>query len=282
MYPHPIPRRHHGLRIAYGAAAALLIALWLLPLFAVMLTSLRTLAEIDAGAFWTWPRHLAFANYADVFRQTGMARYMLNSAIITIPAVAGAITLSTLAGFALAKYRFRGNLLLFAMFIGGNFVPYQILMVPVRDLSLRAGLYDSFAALILFHISFQTGFAVFFTRNFIADLPDELLEAARLDGVSEWNIFLRIVLPLTRPAIAALAVLLFTFVWNDYFWALVLVQSNDVRPVTTALQALLGQFISAWQLVSAAALIAAMPPMIMFFAMQRHFIAGLTLGATKG
>ena len=282
MYPNPIPSRRHGLRAAYGAATVVAIAIWLLPLFAVLLTSLRTLAEINAGEFWTWPRHLAFSNYLDVFRQTGMARYLLNSLIITVPAVAGAIALSTLAGFALAKYRFRGNLLLFALFIGGNFVPFQILMVPVRDFSLRLGLYDSFAALILFHLSFQTGFAVFFTRNFIAELPDELIEAARLDGISEWNIFLHIVLPLTRPAIAALAVLLFTFVWNDYFWALVLVQSNDVRPVTTALQALLGQFISAWQLVSAAALIGAAPPMIMFFAMQRHFIAGLTLGATKG
>ena len=282
MYPRPIPERHRTTRALYALLVAFVVALWLLPLFAVLLTSLRTLAEISAGRLWTVPHHLAFGNYADVFRQTDMARFMLNSLIITVPAVIGAITLATLAGFALAKYRFRGNTLLFALFIGGNFVPYQILMVPVRDFSLRLGLYDSFAALILFHIAFQSGFAVFFTRNFIAELPDELLEAARLDGVGEWAIFRHIVLPLTRPAIAALAVLLFTFVWNDYFWALVLVQSNGIRPVTTALQALLGQFVAAWQLVSAAAIIAALPPMIIFFAMQRHFIAGLTLGATKG
>ena len=282
MYPNQISPRRRGMRVLYGCVVAFAIAIWLLPLLAVLLTSLRSLAEIDAGEFWTWPKRLAFVNYVDVFRQTGMARYLLNSLIITVPAVIGAITLATLAGFALAKYRFRGDRLLLALFIGGNFVPYQILMVPVRDFSLHLGLYNTFWALILFHTAFQTGFAVFFTRNFIAELPDELIEAARLDGISEWAIFRHIVLPLTRPAIAALAVLLFTFVWNDYFWALVLVQSSDVKPVTTALQALLGQFIAAWQLVSAAALIAAMPPMVMFFAMQRHFIAGLTLGATKG
>ena len=282
MFPQPIPARRRGLRVVYGTAVVAVIVAWLLPLGAVLLTSLRTLAEIDSGRLWALPRHLAFGNYAEVFRETALARFMLNSLLITVPAVAGAIAVATLAGFALAKYRFRGDTLLFATFVGGNFVPPQILMIPVRDLSLRFDLYDSFWALILFHVAFQSGFAVFFTRNFIADLPDEVLEAARLDGISEWNIFLRIVLPLTRPAIAALAVLLFTFVWNDYFWALVLVQSNGVRPVTTALQALLGQFVAAWQRVSAAALIAALPPMVMFFAMQRHFIAGLTLGATKG
>lgn len=282
MYPVPIPERRHWLRAIYGGSVTVVLLIWLLPLFAVLLTSLRTLAAINAGHFWTIPKTFDFGNYLQVFTQTHMARYLVNSLIITLPAVAGAIALSTLAGFALAKYRFRFNVALFAIFIGGNFVPYQILMVPVRDFSLSLGLYNSYAALILFHISFQTGFAVFFMRNFIAELPDELMEAARLDGVSEWKIFRFVILPLTRPAIAALAVLLFTFVWNDYFWALVLVQGSNVMPVTTALQALLGQFVASWQLVSAAAVIAALPPVLMFFAMQKHFIAGLTLGASKG
>jgi multiple sugar transport system permease protein len=282
MYPKPISPHNAVLRAAYAAAVAFVILVWLLPLFAVLLTSVRTLAEINAGDYWGWPKTLDIGNYAGVFRQTDMARYLFNSLVITLPAVAGAITLSTLAGFALAKYRFPGAIVLFATFIGGNFVPYQILMVPVRNFSLHTGLYNSFAALILFHIAFQTGFAVFFMRNFIAELPDDLLEAARVDGVGEWRIFRHIILPLMRPAIAALSVLLFTFVWNDYFWALVLVQGNNVRPVTTALQALEGQFIASWQLVSAAAIIAALPPVLMFFAMQRHFIAGLTLGASKG
>lgn len=282
MYPTPIPERDTGLRALYAIAVAVFVLIWLLPLLAVLVTSVRSLAEINAGDYWGWPKTLDFGNYAGVFEQTDMARYLFNSLVITLPAVAGAIALSTLAGFALAKYRFRGGLPLFALFIGGNFVPYQILMVPVRDFSLHFGLYNSFAGLILFHISFQTGFAVFFMRNFVAELPDDLLEAARVDGVSEWKIFWYIILPLMRPAIAALSVLLFTFVWNDYFWALVLVQGNNVRPVTTALQALEGQFIASWQLVSAAAVIAALPPVLMFFAMQRHFIAGLTLGASKG
>ena len=192
------------------------------------------------------------------------------------------MALSCLTGFALSTYKFRGNLFIFFVFVAGNFVPFQILMVPVRDLTLKLGLYDTATGLVLFHVAFQTGFCTLFMRNFIKALPYELLESARVEGVSEFRIFWYIVLPLMRPAIAALAVLIFTFVWNDYFWALVLTQGASTQPVTAGLYTLNGQWVSSWQLVSAGAIVAAMPPVIMFFLMQRHFIAGLTLGATKG
>jgi multiple sugar transport system permease protein len=211
-----------------------------------------------------------------------MGEYLINSLIITLPAVAGAVALSTLAGFALAKYRFKANIWIFAMFIGGNFVPFQVLMIPVRDLTIAFGLYDTHWALIWFHIAFQTGFCTLFMRNFIVGIPDALIEAARVEGVKEWRIFWYIVLPLVRPALAALAVLVFTFIWNDFFWALVLVQSDEVRPVTAGLSSLQGQWLASWQFMSAGAVVAAIPPVILFFTMQKHFIAGLTLGATKG
>jgi multiple sugar transport system permease protein len=211
-----------------------------------------------------------------------MGRFILNSILITVPAVAGAVMLSCMAGFALAKFQFRGNLVLFAIFIAGNFVPFQILMIPVRDLTINViPVYDTIWALILFHVAFQTGFCTLFMRNFIRQLPDSLLEAARLDGMSELRIFWHVILPLVRPAIAALSVLVFTFIWNDYFWALVLVQSDDVRPVTAGLQSLRGMWLASWQLISAGSIIAAIPPVVMFFLMQRHFIAGLTLGGSK-
>ncbi|MEM9494051.1 MAG: carbohydrate ABC transporter permease, partial [Myxococcota bacterium] len=168
------------------------------------------------------------------------------------------------------------------MFVAGNFIPFQILMIPVRDLMVSIGMYDSYWSLITFHIAFQTGFCTLFMRNFMAALPFELIEAARVDGASEWQIFTRVVLPLLRPALAALAVLTFTFVWNDFFWALVLVESQEVLPITRGINELRGQWTASWQLISAGSIVAAMPPVLMFFAMQRHFIAGLTLGATKG
>ena len=140
---------------------------------------------------------------------------------------------------------------------------------------------DTKMGLILFHAAFQTGFCTFFLRGFIKELPHELVESARMDGASEFEIYWRIIIPLVRPALAALAVLEFTFIWNDYFWSLVLVQGEQARPVTLGIQALRGQWTASWHLVSAGSIIAALPPVIMFFLLQKHFIAGLTMGAIK-
>ncbi|MBU1293405.1 MAG: carbohydrate ABC transporter permease [Gammaproteobacteria bacterium] len=283
MFPTPIEKRSLPFNLSYRVAVWIALFLWLLPLIAVMMTSARSMADINGGNYWGIPTEwMFFENYTMVFTQTPMLRYLLNSLIITLPAVFGAVALSTLAGYALAKYKFRGNVALFAAFIAGNFVPFQILMIPVRDLTISMGLYDTASGLILFHIAFQTGFCTLFMRNFIVGLPDELIEAARVEGVSEWQIFWHVVLPLVRPALAALSVLIFTFIWNDYFWALVLVQSDEVRPITAGISALKGQWMASWQLIAAGSIVAALPPVILFFAMQRHFIAGLTLGATKG
>ncbi|MFT7054208.1 MAG: multiple sugar transport system permease protein [Psychromonas sp.] len=283
MFPKPIKKSGRFANISYRVALPISIVLWLLPLIAVMMTSIRSIEDINKGNYWGWPESFNFIeNYTEVFVSTSMGQYLLNSLLITLPAVAGAVALSTLAGFALAKYSFRGNMWIFAAFIAGNFVPFQILMIPVRDLTIGLGLYDTHWALIFFHIAFQAGFCTLFMRNFIVGIPDALIEAARVEGVSEWKIFWHIVLPLVRPALAALAVLVFTFIWNDFFWALVLVQSDEVRPVTAGLSSLQGQWLSSWQFMSAGAVVAAIPPVILFFTMQRHFITGLTLGATKG
>lgn len=282
MFPKPIQQSGPGLRISYQVALPIALIIWLLPLIGIAVTSVRPASDLASGNYFGLPSHLALWNYVDVFTQSPMAQYIFNSFRITIPAVIGAVALSCLTGFALSTYRFRGNLVLFFIFVAGNFVPFQILMVPVRDLTLQLGLYDTATGLVLFHVAFQTGFCTLFMRNFIKALPFELIESARVEGVSEIRIFWYIVVPLMRPAIAALAVLIFTFVWNDYFWALVLTQGASTQPVTAGLYTLNGQWVSSWQLVSAGAIVAAMPPVLMFFLMQRHFIAGLTLGATKG
>lgn len=283
MFPKPIEKASPLANVNYRIAVPVTLFIWLLPLVAVAMTAMRSIEDITAGNYWGMPKDFnLLGNLTAVFSNTPMFQYLMNSLIITVPSVCGAIALATLAGFALAKYRFKWALPLFALFIAGNFVPFQILMIPVRDLTIGMGLYDTFAGLIFFHIAFQTGFCVLFMRNFIIGLPDELIEAARVEGVSDWKIFWFIVLPLVRPALAALAVLEFTFIWNDYFWALVLVQSDSVRPVTAGLNALMGQWLASWNLISAGALVAAVPPVVLFFAMQRHFIAGLTMGATKG
>ncbi|MCW5666668.1 MAG: carbohydrate ABC transporter permease [Piscinibacter sp.] len=283
MFPTPIDRASAPVRGLYKAALPLSLLLWLAPIVAVALTSIRGQADLNAGNYWGLPTQWQIAeNYSAVFTNTPILHYIGNSFLVTIPTVIGAVALSCLAGFALGIYRFKLNLWVFFLFVGGNFVPFQILMVPVRDLSLKFGLYDTVTGLVLFHVAFQTGFCTFFMRNFIRDLPHELIDAARVEGASEIQIFWKVVLPLVRPAIAALAVLIFTFIWNDYFWATVLIQGDHAMPVTGGLKTLNGQWVAQWQLVSAGSIVAALPPVIIFFLMQKHFIAGLTMGATKG
>ena len=282
MFPTPIQNYSLKVNIAYRVLLILTLFVWLLPLIAVMLTSMRTFEDVLAGNYWTFPEETALiSNYTAVFEGGKMGRFFLNSLIITLPTVFGTLFLSSLAGYSLAMHRFKLNLLVFAMFIAGNFVPYQILMIPVRNISIEMGVYNTHIGLIIFHIAFQTGFCTFFLRGFIKEIPHELVESARIDGASEFVVYSKIILPLIMPALAALAVLEFTFIWNDYFWALVLVQGEEARPITLGIQALRGRWTSAWQLISAASLIVALPPVILFFKLQKHFIAGLTMGAVK-
>ena len=283
MFPRPIEKSSAGAQTAYKIALPIALIIWLLPLIAVMVTSIRSAGDINSGNYWGWPTSFNLVeNYTAIFTNSPLGQFIWNSLKVTVPTIILTLALSCLAGYALAVYKFRLNLTLFFIFIAGNFVPFQILMVPVRDLSVSTGLYDTITGLVLFHAAFQAGFCTLFMRNFIRALPFELIESARIEGVSEWRIFWHLVLPLVKPAIAALAVLEFTFIWNDYFWATVLVNGQHAMPITAGLKSLNGQWISQWHLISAGSILAALPPVAMFFLMQKHFIAGLTLGATKG
>ncbi|BCM81675.1 carbohydrate ABC transporter permease [Methylobacterium indicum] len=282
MYPTPIQLAPAPTQAAYRVLLYAVLVVWMAPLIAIMMTAVRSQSDLLAGNYWGLPTTFSLsANVREVFTTSPMGIFFINSLIVTCVTVASVLVLSTMAAVALAKYRFPGRTALFAMFIAGNFVPYQILMIPVRDLVLHLGAYDTVWGLILFHTAFQTGFATLFMRNFIVALPDELFESARLEGANEFQIITKIIVPLLRPALAGLSVLLFTFVWNDYFWALVLVQSDAAKPLTLGLAGLKGEWLTAWNLISAGAILAAIPPVALFFLMQKHFVAGLTVGAVK-
>lgn len=282
MFPKPLEKSSRTWQISYQLLLPFALIVWLLPLLAVANFSIKPEADFVNGNYWGLPSSFeAFANYGKVFFESNMPKYLLNSLFITIPTVIGAVALSCMAGFALGIYKFKSNLPIFFIFIAGNFVPFQILMVPVRDMTISMNLYDTKTGLVLFHIAFQTGFCTLFMRNFIRALPFPLIEAARVEGIAEWRIFLYVVLPLMKPALAALAVLIFTFIWNDYFWAVVLTQGPGAQPVTAGITEFNSQFRAAYHLMSAGSIVAALPPVVMFFLMQKHFIAGLTLGAVK-
>lgn len=255
--------------------------IYLAPVFSGVLTSVRTQADISENTIFSIPETITLENFPTAWSQGRVNRYLLNSFIITLPALAATIFLSSLSAYALARFRFPGNRPLYFMYVAGTMLPFQILLLPVFLLTNKLGLYNTYAGVILIHTAFQLGFCTFVLRNFMRTIPGEIMEAARIDGASEFGIYWRIVMPLTVPAIAAVATLEFTWIFNDYLWAIILIQKDALKPVTAGLSTLQGQFITNWPLIVAGALIATLPTLIVFFALQRYFIGGLTLGSGK-
>ncbi|WP_455381857.1 carbohydrate ABC transporter permease, partial [Salinispira pacifica] len=178
--------------------------------------------------------------------------------------------------------RFRLSKTILIIFIAGMLIPFQMLMIPVYRFSSATGLLNSFPGIILFHVSFQLGFCTFFLRNFMKQIPFSLFEASKLDGASDFAIYRDVVLPLSISSMAALAVLEFTWIWNDLLWSLVLLQSDKLKPVTLGLANMQGEFITDYNMIAAGSLVAAVAPVLVFLLFQRFFIDGLTVGAEKG
>ena len=272
--------------------------LWLIPIGGAVITSLRSFDDLNANGFWSIPKAVSFNNYYRAWVQAGISQYILNSFIITIPALLLTLGFSSMCAYAIIRFKFVLAKPLYMMFVAGLMLPFQILLLPVFTLSNKLAFiptlsfdpiqikllttYNTFWALIFLHSAFQMGFSTFVLRNFMKTLPMSLFESAQIDGATEWTIFRRIAMPLTLPGLASLATLEFTFIFNDYIWAIVLLNSDKLKPITTGLTNLRGQYVSDWPLLVAGSLIATVPTLVVFFGLQRYFIDGLTVGATKG
>ena len=257
------------------------VFVWLLPVMGGLMTAFRSMDDLTANGFWAFPKHLSFQYFGEAWTRGLLGKYLYNSFLITIPALVGTLFFSSLCAYALAAYRFKGNFAIYVTFVGGMLLPFQLLMLPVFQLSNFLKIYDTYWGLIMIHMVFQLGFCTFFLRNFMMTVPYEMAEAARIDGCSEFGIYRRIFLPLSLPAIAAVGTLEFTWIFNDYLWALVLLKNNDLKPVTTGLSTLQGQYIASWNVLVAGSLLATIPTVIVFIFLQRYFIEGLTLGSGK-
>ncbi len=218
--------RQHIQEIVKYAALTALTVVWLVPVLAALLTSFRTMDDITINGFWSIPQSLSLDNFSKAWTNARVSKYLLNSFIITIPSLFAMLFLSSLSAFALARFKFRGNLFFYFMYVAGTMLPFQILLLPVFRLTNFLGLYDTYGALILIHTAFQLGFCTFVMRNFMRTVPEEILDAARVDGCSEFRIYWQIMLPLSLPSLAALATLEFTWVFNDFLWAIILISSD--------------------------------------------------------
>jgi multiple sugar transport system permease protein len=269
-----------------------LAVLWLAPLLWAIYTSFRTEADTNAHGYLSWTHSLTFQNYRNAWTQGQIWLHFLNSVKITVPAVIITLFLASCVAFVVSRFSFRFNIVMLLIFTAGNLLPQQILLAPLFKIytsvhvpswfSSSGELYDSISGIVLINIAFQTGFCVFVLSNFMRTIPDEMTEAALVDGAPVWTQYWRITMPLCRPALAALATLLTTWIYNDFFWALTLMSSGDKLPITSAIKNLQGEFSQNANLLSAGSLIIAIPTLVVYLVLQRQFIAGLTLGSTKG
>ena len=280
-----------GRVLLYGFLTFMAVT-WLFPLLWAVYTALRPYADTLKHGYISLPSSLSVDNFVNAWNQGNFPQHYLNSAIVAIPGVIVTLLVASMVAFAVSRFSWRFNLLVLMLFTAGNLLPQQVIIVPIYRLFLLLGvpaplsdnglMYDQYLGIFLIHVVFQTGFCVFVLSNYMKTLPQELTEAALVDGASVWRIWWNVTMPLCRPALAALATLEFTFIYNDFFWALMLMKTGDKRPVTAALQNLQGQFFSDFNLLAAGALFAAIPTIIVYFVLQRQFVRGLTLGTTKG
>jgi multiple sugar transport system permease protein len=265
---------------------------WVFPILWALFTAMRPYTDTSLRGYVSWPHHFNFDNFKNAYTQADMLHYFFNSVIVAIPAIFLILLFASSVAFVVARLSFRWNISLLIFFMAANLLPQQVILQGVYRIYLRIGLptwasdtgllYDSYIGLILINVAFQTGFCTFVLSNYMKTIPKSLTEAARVDGAGVVRQFFRIILPLCTPALAALATLEFTFIYNDFLWALVLIQNGSKRPITAALNNLQGEFFVNNNLIAAGALMTAIPTVIVFALLQKHFVNGLTLGANKG
>jgi multiple sugar transport system permease protein len=270
---------------------AVVALVWIFPVAYAVLNSFRDYAYTSKHGYLSFGG-FTLSNYKNAWEQANFSHTMLNSAYITVPAVLLTLFLSSCVAFVVARFSFKFNLALLGLFTAANLLPPQALLIPVYRmfraiqvpfwLSDSGTLLNSYWGLILVNVAFQTGFCTFVLSNYMKALPREIYESAVVDGAGVLRQFFQLTLPLCRPPLAALATLEVTWIYNEFFWATVLLQSGDKYPVTSSINNLRGQFFTDNNLVAAGSVVIALPTLIVFFLLQKQFVAGLTLGATKG
>lgn len=277
------PRLRLSSRWLIHVTLFILAIIWLTPSVGLLITSFRPREAIASSGWWTAfsPARFTFENYALVLNAQGMGDSFLNSFKITLPSTFLPLFFASIAAYALAWVRFRGRNVLQLLILALLVVPIQTTLVPVLQFFNQFRLTGTYIGIWIAHTAYGMPFSIFLLTNFFSSLPRELLESAKIDGANEWVIFARIVIPLSVPALASLAIFQFMWVWNDLLIALIFMSDPATQPVTVRIQALLGTYATEWHIMSAAAFISMSVPLLVFFALQRYFVTGLTAGAVK-
>jgi alpha-glucoside transport system permease protein len=280
------PATRIAARAAGGGLRVFLVLVglfWLMPTVGLLLSSLRDPSDISSSGWWrvfTAPAQLTTDNYASLLDNDTITGSLLSTVLITVPSTVLVIVIGSFAGYAFAWMEFPGRDWWFLVVVGLLVVPVQVALVPVSKLFGAVGIFETTLGVVLFHVAFGLPFAIFLLRNFFAEIPRELLEAARLDGAGEIRLFTRVVMPLGGPAIASLGIFQFLWVWNDMLIALIFADSES-PPITVALQQQVRQFGNNIDILAPGAFVSMVIPLVVFFAFQRQFVSGVMAGAVK-
>ncbi len=278
--PHPGKSRFTPARIASFSVLVLLAVLAMYPFFWMLMTSLRDSHTVFTGPLI--PTHFQLDGYISAWNKTKFGLHFLNSAVIAVFSLAGILFFSTTAGYAFAKLNFPYKQVIYVLLLTTMAMPAASLIIPLYLQVRSLGLLNSMQGLILVYIGSMSPFSIFLMRGFFAVVPDELIEAARIDGSSEWGTFYRIALPLVRPGVGTVIILQFLSIWNEFLYAAVLLQDANKQPLQPAIFNLVGQFSTDWTSLAAALTMAIIPVVLVYVNMQKQFVAGLTQGALKG
>lgn len=279
--PIPIvrPRRGWGGSVVRFSVLLIFTAFFLLPVWLMLITGLKQFAEVDLAHMWDLPSGIYLDNFSAALEKLGPN--LLNSVLLAVPAAGISAVLGSMNGYVLSKWKFRGSDLIFTAFLFGMFIPYQSILIPLVQFLSTIHLVGGLPGLILVHVIYGIPITTLIFRNYYATVPNELVEAGRIDGAGFFGIYRHLILPLSVPGFAVVLIWQFTNIWNEFLFAIVLTRP-DSWPVTVALNNLAGSQIVEWNVQMAGALLAALPTLLVYIVLGRFFLRGLMAGALKG
>lgn len=281
-------RKFRWRRALIYAALILAAVFYLTPVYLLIITGMKSFAEVSLARMWDLPSGLHFDSYVKAWFGKeaegirGLSSNFMNSVYLAVPATLGSALLGSLNGYVLSKWKFRGSDVLFPLMLFGMFIPYQSILIPLVQTLQRLGLYGSIPGLIFVHIVYGIPITTLIFRNYYAAIPSELVEAAKIDGAGLMGIYRHILFPISMPGFVVVMIWQFQSVWNDFLFGVIVTSRPNVQPITVALNNMAGSYIVEWNVQMAGAILAALPTLLVFIFLGRYFMRGLLAGSLKG
>ena len=278
----------HPSQIAVYALLVIAALFYLMPIYVQVVTGLKSFKEVSLATMWSLPTHLNLESFAKAWLGKpemgikGLAENFWNSVLLAVPATLISAFLGSINGYVLAKWRFRGANVVFPLILFGMFIPYQSILIPLVRVLQLMHLYGSLWGLIFVHVVFGIPITTLIFRNYYAEIPDELIEAGKIDGAGILGIYARILFPLSMTGFVVVMIWQFTSVWNDFLFGVIVTSRPSVQPITVALNNMAGSYSVEWNVQMAGALLAALPTLLVYITLSRYFMSGLLAGSVKG